>query len=142
MFDTVVIATDGSASVVRAVDVALDLADRFDAAVHALYVVDPARVEELPDDVRDDVRAALDREARTALDDVTAAADRDLTTARREGHPAREIVAYAGEFDADLIATGTRGRGGEHSFVLGSVAEEVVRTASMPVLTVRRPEEA
>lgn len=40
MIDTVVIATDGSESVERAVTVALDLARRFDAEVHALYVVD------------------------------------------------------------------------------------------------------
>lgn len=141
MIETVVIATDGSASVARAVTVALDLADRFGAAVHALYVIDPDRVEELPADVQDDVRAALDRDARDALGDVRDAATHSITTARREGRPAREIVAYAGEVGADMVATGTRGRGGEHSFVLGSVAEEVVRTAPMPVLTVRRPED-
>lgn len=140
MFDTVVIATDGSASVTRAVAAALDLADRFDARVHALYVLDPSRVAELPGDVRDDVRAALDEDAREALAAVAEAADRPVTTATREGRPAREIVAFAGEVDADLVATGTRGRGGEHSYVLGSVAEEVVRTAPIPVLTVRRPE--
>jgi len=42
MFDTIVIATDGSDSVRRAVDVAVDVAARFDAEVHAVYVVDTA----------------------------------------------------------------------------------------------------
>ncbi|MFC6755085.1 universal stress protein, partial [Halorubrum tibetense] len=54
MFDTIVIATDGSDSVGRAVDVAVDLAARFDAAVHALYVVDRGEVESSPDAVRED----------------------------------------------------------------------------------------
>ncbi|MFW5903323.1 MAG: universal stress protein, partial [Halolamina sp.] len=49
MFDTIVIATDGSASVQRAVDVALDFAERFDADVHALFVVDEGQIESSPE---------------------------------------------------------------------------------------------
>jgi Universal stress protein family. len=60
MFDTIVIATDGSDSVRRAVDVAVDVAARFDAEVHAVYVVDSGEVESTPDEVRDDLRDALD----------------------------------------------------------------------------------
>lgn len=140
MFDTVVVATDGSRSVRRAVDCALDLAARFDAAVHALSVVDEERVAALPDDVREDVRDALESEAEAALDDVADAADREVTRAVRSGDPAEEICAYVAESDADLVATGTRGRDGEHSFLVGSVAESVVRTCPAPVLTVRQRE--
>lgn len=140
MFDTVVIATDGSSSVERAVSAALDLAARFDATVHALYVVDAERVDALPEEVHGEVRDALDEEAHDALSSVADAADREVTTAVREGRPGDEIVAYAADVDADLVATGTRGRGGEHSFVLGSVAEAVVRTCPTPVLTVRQLE--
>ncbi len=89
MFDTIVVATDGSDSVGRAVDVAIELADRFDARVHALYVVD-------------------------------------------------DVVDFADEVDANLVVTGTRGRHGEDRFLIGSVAETVVRTCPVPVLTVRR----
>jgi len=52
MFETVLIATDGSASAKRAVEAALDLAERFDASVHALYVVDAGEVAASPDEVR------------------------------------------------------------------------------------------
>lgn len=141
MFDTVVVATDGSESVLRAVDCALDLADRFDAAVHALYVVDASRLEALPEDVRDEVRGAISEQAEEALSVVVDATDREVTTAVREGQPAAEINKYAHKKDADLVATGTRGRNGEHSFLLGSVAEDVVRTCEAPVLTVRQLEE-
>lgn len=140
MFDTVVIATDGSESGRRAVDVALDLAATFDADVHALSVLDESHVDTLPEDVHDDVRAALDARADDAIAAVEAAADRELTVAVREGRPADEITRYAEEVDADVVATGTRGRDGEHSFLLGSVAEAVVRTCPVPVLTVRQLE--
>jgi nucleotide-binding universal stress UspA family protein len=137
MFETVVVATDGSSSADRAVTMALDLAERFDAAVHALSVVDTGDVAGTPEDVRDDLRDALERSSAEAVETVSERRG-GIETAVREGDPADEIVGYASDVDADLVAAGTRGRHGEGRFVLGSVAEELVRTAPMPVLTVRR----
>ncbi|MFW6321584.1 MAG: universal stress protein [Halohasta sp.] len=140
MFETILVATDGSDSVRRAVTVALDLAERFDATVHALSVVDAAEVDSSPDAVSEQLRAALSEEADEALASVAAATDQPVETAVREGRPATEIDSYAREIDADMIATGTRGRHGENRFLLGSVAERVVRTCPVPVLTVRQLE--
>lgn len=142
MFDAVVVATDGSASGERAVRTALDLADRFDAAVHALSVIDTGRVAELPADAQDEAREELREQSEAAVAAVAADAPASATTAVRAGKPAEEIVAYAEEVDADAVAMGTRGRGGEGGFLLGSVAEAVVRTCERPVLTVRRGPEA
>ena len=138
MIETVVIATDGSASGERAVETAVDLAWRFDAEVHALYVVDESKVDALPEDLHAEVSEALSDQGAAAIEAVEAAVDGPVVTAVREGRPAQEIGAYAREIDADVVATGTRGRGGEHSFLLGSVAEAVVRTCPVPVLTVRQ----
>ncbi|SNZ12066.1 Nucleotide-binding universal stress protein, UspA family [Natronoarchaeum philippinense] len=138
MIDTVVVATDGSASVRRAVDVALDLADRFDAEVHALYVIDESEVEASPEELRQDLHGALEESGQEALDGVRERTDREVVTEVREGRPADEISAYAREIDADVVATGTRGRHGEHRFLLGSVAERVVRSCPVPVLSVRQ----
>ncbi|WP_440771033.1 universal stress protein [Natronorubrum sp. DTA28] len=142
MFDTVVIATDGSDSVKRAVDVALDLASRFDAEVHALSVVDASEVDASPQQLRDELQTALETTADAALATVEDRTDddREITTAVREGRPAVELCEYAREVDADLIATGTRGRHGENRLLLGSVAERVVRTSPVPVLSVRQLE--
>lgn len=140
MIDTVVVATDGSESVRRAVAVALDLARRFDAAVHALYVVEEGEVESAPEPLREELRAALADQGQAAVAAVHEAADHEVTTAIREGRPAAEIAAYAREHDADVVATGTRGRHGEQRFLVGSVAERVVRTCPVPVLTVRQLE--
>mgnify|MGYP000082529718 CR=1 FL=1 len=147
MFDTVVIATDGSASAERAVSAALDLGGRFDATVHALYVVDAGEIAGSPETVREEFEQALATTGGKALTFVRETAEAEtaedaVVTAVREGDPAREICQYAREIDADVIATGTRGRHGEHGYLLGSVAEGVVRRSDVPVLTVRQMEEA
>jgi nucleotide-binding universal stress UspA family protein len=59
----------------------------------------------------------------------------------RPGVPAAEIVQYAEDQNVDLIVMGTHGRGFVGHFVMGSVAEKVVRTAPCPVLTIRNPRE-
>ena len=138
MFDRIVIATDGSESVRRAVDVALDLADRFDAEVHVLSVVDTGEVDSSPERLQEEMREALTEQAEEALESVRELTDRDLHTAVREGRPAAEITEYARDVDADVVATGTRGRHGENRFLIGSVAERIVRTCPVPVLTVRQ----
>lgn len=138
MIDTVVVATDGSRSVSRCVAVTVDLAARFDAAVHALYVVDAGELEGAPEEVREEMRSALVEDGIEATDAIAARAGADVTTAVRAGHPASTIIEYARDVDADLVATGTRGRHGENRLLIGSVAERVVRSAPMPVLTVRQ----
>jgi nucleotide-binding universal stress UspA family protein len=143
MFETVVIATDGSESAERAVRMALDIAKRFEATVHALSVVDAGDVAASPDQLRDDLENALTEAGSDAVAAVESRAadqvpDCDVVTAVREGDPAEEIMAYAEDADADVIAMGTRGRHGDHAFLLGSVAEALVRHSSTPVLTVRQ----
>ncbi|MGM0398357.1 MAG: universal stress protein [Halobacteriota archaeon] len=138
MIDTVVIATDGSESVRRAVAVALDLAERFDAEVHALSVVEKSEVTSAPEEVRDRLQEALEDHGEEAVEAVKAEASGPVTTAVRMGRPPAEISAYARDIDADVVATGTRGRHGENRFLIGSVAERVVRTCPVPVLTVRQ----
>src|SRR6056297_1922532 len=99
MIERAVIATDGSESVARAVDVAVDLAERFDADVHALYVVDEGELENAPEDLADEMRDALEERANDALADVEGRTERDVSTAVRTGRPANEIVQYAREVD-------------------------------------------
>lgn len=53
-----------------------------------------------------------------------------------QGLADREIVRMAGELSAELIVMGTHGRTGLPHLFLGSVAERVVRSSSVPVLTV------
>lgn len=56
-----------------------------------------------------------------------------------EGRPSVKITDYARQHNVDLIVMGTHGRGPVARFFLGSVAENVIRAADCPVLTVRQP---
>jgi len=63
-----------------------------------------------------------------------------LDTKLFEGEPAEKIVAAAKESKADLVVMGTHGRTGLRRILMGSVAEEVLRLAPCPVLTVKAPQ--
>jgi nucleotide-binding universal stress UspA family protein len=67
--------------------------------------------------------------------------DADIHVERRlvEGDAAAEILRVAHEVNADLIVMGTHGRTGLARLLMGSVAEQVVRKAACPVLTVKTP---
>jgi nucleotide-binding universal stress UspA family protein len=56
-----------------------------------------------------------------------------------QGNAAQEILATALATNSDLIVLGTHGRRGLSRFLMGSVAEQVVRRASCPVVTVKTP---
>jgi nucleotide-binding universal stress UspA family protein len=60
-----------------------------------------------------------------------------IHTAVRYGEPAEEILGHIGENAVDLVAMSTHGRSGLSRLVLGSVAEQVVRHATVPVLLMR-----
>ena len=65
------------------------------------------------------------------------AGDLDVRAKVEGGEFAPVIVREADHMDADLIVMGTHGRKGIDRILFGSVAEKVVKNASMPVLTVR-----
>lgn len=141
--DNILLARDFSSVSDRALRYALDLAARTGAALHVLHadVLHKAeRPEDRPSPAQglDEVRLAL-KEAGTApgaLDAVSV-----VEAVRRDVSPGPAILNYAAEEDVDLIAMGTHGRRGPSRILLGSVAEEVVRRAQQPVLTVRGPDE-
>ena len=62
-----------------------------------------------------------------------------MQTTVEVGTPFVGIVRYARAHEDDQIVMGTHGRGAVQHLVLGSVAEQIVRQASCPVLTVRNP---
>ncbi len=131
----ILFATDGSACAERARPHAFDLADRFDAALHVIHVEErEAELSEVVDLCEEDVLANLH-----ALESTAPVAEPRIRECR-VAHPsaAGGILSYAAEHDTDLIVLGTHGRRGVRRLVLGSVAEEVVRRAPRPVLTVGR----
>jgi nucleotide-binding universal stress UspA family protein len=80
------------------------------------------------------------QEAREQLDRLNVPGD-NVRAERRlvEGDSVTEILRIAQEINADLIVLGTHGRTGLGRLLMGSVAEQVVRRASCPVVTVKTP---
>jgi len=82
----------------------------------------------------------VDREAQERLHQWPVPDERvHVTRQCVEGDPATEIVRVARESAADLIIMGTHGRTGLSRLLMGSVAEQVVRQAPCPLLTVGGP---
>lgn len=74
------------------------------------------------------------------LDEAEAIADergRTISTESRVGRPARELIGEAEDRGVDAIVVGSHGRSLVAKAILGSVAETVVRRASVPVVVVR-----
>jgi len=141
MYDRILVPTDGSDGVERAVRHAVDLAVRHGATVHALYVVNSASYAGMPmESSWEGIDELLRSDAEDAVSLVEAVGDDHdvpVETAIVDGSPSAEIVRYAEDADCDLVVMGTHGRGGIDRLLLGSVAEKVVRASSVPVLTVR-----
>ena len=141
MYDRILVPTDGSEGVERAVDHATGLAVAHGASLHAVYVVNTASYGTLPMETSwEGVADMLRDEGEAAVERVKAIADErgvPAEVALVDGTPSREIVRYAESNDCDLVVMGTHGRGGIDRLLLGSVAERVVRSSGVPVLTVR-----
>ncbi len=142
MYDRILVPTDGSAGVGRAVEHAIELATIHDATVHAIYVVNSATFAGLPMEASwdgiSDVLREDGQEALELVEDVAAESAVPVETRLVDGSPRRAIVEYAKGHDCDLIVMGTHGRGGIDRLLMGSVTEGVIRTSEKPVLTVRR----
>lgn len=139
MYTEILVPTDGSRGMKHVTDHALALAELCGATVHVLYVVDETAYAAVPGDTRERVREALEGDGESATKAIAERAferDIDVTREVRWGDPAVAIVAYAIENDVDLVVMGTRGKTGFERYLLGSVAEKVVRVSPVPVVTV------
>lgn len=148
MYDTILIPTDGSRGTDQAIVNGLDIATQYDATVHALCVIDTAQLLDLGyfgdrSDFETRIEP-LENEAKRAVGDVKARSEQrdiDVITIVREGEPYETIMLYVDDADVDLIVMGTHGRRGLSRYLLGSVTDRIVRTADVPVLTVRMTED-
>jgi len=91
------------------------------------------------------VRDYATRGAEAHLEDIAARLEKDGARPAvfiRFGKPSEEILRFADENNVDLIVMGTHGRTGLAHLLAGSVAERVVRSSKLPVLTVPHREHA
>lgn len=135
------VGVDGSPAADAAVAVACEIAQREGAAVTLCAVAEPVGFDW--DDLDRDVflSAEIEERARPLLDLAVrraASSGVAVTGELRKGDAAVEILAAAQACRADCIVMGTHGRAGIPRFLLGSVAQGVLRSSTLPVCTIRR----
>lgn len=139
MHDSILLATDGSEEAERAVSYGLDLADAFDAEVHALYVVETEATYVLTVGLSDeDMEEYKQYGEDTVTDVIDRASERGLdgTGVVRTGNVTEEIIDYAEDNDVGTIVMGQQGRGSTLDRYIGSTAEKVMRMTDIPVLAI------
>ncbi|EMA39980.1 universal stress protein [Halococcus hamelinensis] len=141
MYQGILVPTDGSELMDEVIERAVDLAGKYDASVHALYVANMGTIGTLDVDDRERIESRLEARGERAVEAVNDAAEGaglETTTATRRGTPHQRITEYVEDHDdVDLVVMGTHGRTGLSHVLLGSVAENVLRHTTVPVLLVR-----
>jgi nucleotide-binding universal stress UspA family protein len=129
-----------------ALEYAADLAHRYEATLEVVFVYQAVAfampegyVLVTPDQLAE-ILSRFQLQLEAAKRQALALGAPNVSSALLQGDPIQEIVQRVSERNHDLIVMGTNGRRGVKRVFLGSVAENVVRSASCPVLTVRAAE--
>jgi universal stress protein A len=140
----VLVPLDFSTYAEQALDYAIALAQKLQARVTLLHVIQPPAIVNVEGGLwptstfLQDLEAAVTRDMEGYLARVTAAGlEGEMVVVH--GVPFQEILDTAKARQVDLIIMGTHGRMGLTHVFLGSVAEKVVRLAPCPVLVARQP---
>jgi nucleotide-binding universal stress UspA family protein len=142
VLETIAVGTDGSATATKAVEFALDLAERYKAKlvfISSYRPVSESRLRQEQKDAPEELQWSLNpaEDVEATLRDVEGLADeRGLkwTSEAREGDPADVLVDLAEEHGADVLVIGNKGM---HRRVLGSVPNSVSHKANCSVMIVK-----
>jgi len=144
--ERILFATDFSEGSAHALPYAVDMARQYDAMLYIVHVIyDVARTAGwyVPHVSIDEIYRDMEKSAAAELEKVFIDEMRGYGKVGRhvlKGVPYEEICRFAAEQKIDLIVLGTHGRRGIDRMLFGSTAEQVVRNAPCPVLSVRLPQ--
>ena len=136
----IIVPTDFSKLSFTAFDYAKDIAVRWGAKIHLVYVLEkqpPFLAMRSLDVNEDQVMKSMEEQAQKQLEESVkyfGDVKVELTTVLRKGVDYEELVQYSKQINADLIVLATHGRTGFLHTLIGSVAEKVIRHAKCPVL--------
>lgn len=136
----VLLPTDGSNGARRGTEHALELAERFGATLHVLFVVDEGIYGATPALSSEELLFdRLETEGERVVADVAEAArDRDLDVVTHvvRGHPHERIAAYVADNGVDIVVMGRHGHAAHGHPHIGHVTDRVIRSVGAPVLPV------
>jgi nucleotide-binding universal stress UspA family protein len=139
-YKKIMVATDGSKLVRKAIETGIDIAKLSGAKIYAVYVIVPTTHSARDFGWEKASMEHFRKEGEKAtgfVEDAAKAADVEVESLLLEGQPAEKIIEFAEQNDIEMIVMGTLGKTGLDRFLLGSVAENVVRHSKIPVLVVR-----
>lgn len=140
LYRNIVIATDGSENTLRAISQGIEIAKLSGAIVHALYVVDtPSTISENWTAGKKTVYEIMRKDGEKAVSKIKELGKASGVKVKEvvlDGYPGKEIIDFAENNDIDLIVMGTLGKTGLEKFLVGSIAEKVVRNSRVPVMVV------
>jgi nucleotide-binding universal stress UspA family protein len=138
-FRRILFATDLSEPSMKAFDFALSLAQGLRSDIVAVHAVDKAMTSSAEDVVATEMRDVAMRQARQKLDMLVTEGKRhgvEIQTVLAEGTAAREILKTSDQSGADLILLAISSKGFLERALIGATAEQVVREANVPVLSI------
>lgn len=131
MFKNIMLPTDGSKFAEKAADIAIEMAKKLDARVTAVHVIDDKLI--YPFEV-------LEEEGKTILNHVQEKGKENGVPVDEiliVGSPTRDMEKIVEKAGADIIIIGTHGKTGLEKLLMGSVAENTLKTVKVPVLIVK-----
>ena len=144
MWKKILVAIDGSAPSLHALEVAADMAANDKAELTILSVVPPIpsmglegempQLTEYTDTIEESVKKMVTSKVKEVEDSHP---DLEVVPIVMTGSPSRKIVEAARAREADLIVVGNRGTGGILNWMLGSVSRQVTDACTVPVLVVK-----
>ena len=141
MIRVILAALDGSGHGNRALEAAIDMAEKYDAKLVVATVMPDGKVPlELFEYLRTEglyTGELTELLLRQAKEKAAAASVYDVEVVASEGDPAAALLRTAKKYNADLIVMGSRGLGTLGELLLGSVSQKVLHLAEMPCMVVR-----
>lgn len=131
MFETILVPTDGSKYAERAEDTAISMASKYNAKIVGVYVMDEKLI--YPYEVLED-------EGKSILKNLSEKAKKENVVVDEIivfGDPRKDIITISKRMNADIIVIGTHGKKGLEKLLMGSVAENILKSVDIPVLLVK-----
>lgn len=131
MFETILVPTDGSEYAERAEDIAISMASKYNAKIVGVYVMDEKLI--YPYEVLEDEGKAILKNLSEKAKKENVVVDEIIVF----GDPRKDMANISNKMDADIVIIGTHGKKGLEKILLGSVAENILKSVKIPVLLVK-----
>ena len=131
MFERIMIPTDGSKFAARSEDIAMEIAKKFNSTVVAVHIIDEKLI--YPFEVLEDEGKSILKKVRERAEKENLAIEDVLIV----GNPVHDMAKIVKKTRSDLVVIGTHGKTGLEKLILGSVAENALKTVRVPLLLVK-----